>query len=85
MAGVPGRSGVAGDADVVVGRFGREHRPDHLLLVPAEVEDDGDVVDLHGLADGRIEALGAVEAQTDAAVRLAQKAGSCRRPTSKWS
>src|SRR5215213_9858144 len=46
--------------DLVVAGAGGDHRPDHGVAVHAEVDDDGDVVDLHRLGDGCVDVLGAV-------------------------
>ena len=48
------------------------HRPDHGVAVDDEVDDDRDVVDLHGLLDGRVDVLRTLAPQADAAVGVGE-------------
>ena len=56
--------------EVVVALAGGDHREDLLAGVDAELDDDGAVVDRVGLLDGRLDLLGRLDADADAAHRL---------------
>ena len=49
---IPLRRSVFGDLDEVVAHSSGDHRPDHRVAFDDEVDNDGNVVDLHRLADG---------------------------------
>src|SRR5699024_2026090 len=68
----PGRRHVARVLDLVVADPGADHRPDHGVVVDAEVHHDGGVVDGHGFFDGGVDVLGALTAQSHAPVGLGQ-------------
>src|ERR1700678_2067542 len=57
----------AREFDVVVAGAGRDHRPDHGVLVHDEVDHDRLVVDRHRLLDDRVHILLALAAHADAA------------------
>src|SRR6202453_1578474 len=62
----------ARELDVVVGRAGRDHGPDHGVPVHDEVHHDRAVVDGHGLLDHLVHVGRLVTAQADAVVRLGE-------------
>src|SRR6185437_3394838 len=71
-AGVEVRPDAAGRLDLVVGRSGRHHRPDHGVLADGEVHHHRLVVDGHRLGDGGIDIGLGFTAQSDAAQRVGQ-------------
>src|SRR5690348_16620395 len=62
----------ARELDVVVGRAGRHHGPDHGVPVDDEVDHDRAVVDLHGPLDGLVHVGGLLAADALAAVGLGE-------------
>src|SRR5579862_6844468 len=62
----------AGELDVVVGRAGRDHGPDHGVLVHDEIQHDRPVVDAHGPLDHPVHVGRFLAAQALAAVRLGE-------------
>src|ERR1700677_4224491 len=62
----------ARELDVVVGRAGRDHGPDHGVLVHHEVQDHWPVVDGHGPFDHPVNLAGLLAPDALAAVRLGQ-------------
>src|ERR1700677_4230738 len=75
----------ARELDVVVGRAGRDHGPDHGVPVHDEVHHDRAVVDLHGLLDHLVHVARLLTAQARAVVRLGEldevRDPRARRPT----
>src|SRR5206468_12825407 len=65
-------AGVTRRQDLVVAGAGRHHRPHHRVLTDDEVDDDGHVVDRHGLHDRRVDAGLGVAAQPDAPLRVGE-------------
>src|ERR1700691_6080180 len=63
---------VAGVLDGVVACPGRDHRPDHRVLVDHEVDHHRLVIDGHRLIDDRVHVLLALAAQADAPVGLGE-------------
>src|SRR6185437_6864697 len=63
---------VAGVPDVVVAHAGRDHRPDHRVLVHDEVDDDRLVVDRHRLLDDRVHVFLPFAPKANAPVGLGQ-------------
>src|SRR5690348_449865 len=62
----------ARELDVVVAGAGRDHGPDHGVLVDDEVDHDRPVVDGHGALDHLVHLAGLLAADALAAVRLGQ-------------
>src|SRR5271166_897660 len=62
----------ARELDVVVAGAGRDHGPDHGVLVHDEIDHDRPVVDGHGALDHLVHLAGLLAADTLAAVRLGQ-------------
>src|ERR1700729_1306808 len=60
----------ARELDVIVGRAGRDHGPDHGVLVHHEVQHHRPVVDGHGPLDDLVHVAGLLAADALAAVRL---------------